>query len=112
MKFFLPLASNKEQAERVYGRIANRLKELGYELTTHRIAKIIYRREGKIVSDAVGSSCAIGEIVLAIFKNDIGYFICSYSQGAVWGEPITVRYSMVESAESFDDEEIDEKKPG
>ena len=112
MKFFLPLATSDEQAERVYSRIANRLKELGYELTSHRIAKVIYRREGKLVSDAVGAGSENGEVVLAIFKNDVGYFICTYSRGAVWGEPITARYTVVESAEAFDEEQIDQKEPG
>ncbi len=112
MQFFLPLATSKEQAERVYTRIANRLKELGYELTPHRIAKVIYRREGRLISNAVGASCDNDEVVLAIFKNDVGYFVCTYSQGAVWGEPITVRYSMVESAEAFDNEVIDQKEAG
>lgn len=30
----------------------------------------------------------------------------------VWGEPITVRYNMVESAEAFEDDKIDPKQPG
>lgn len=112
MKFFLPLATSDEQAERVHSRIADYLKEKGYELTPHRVAKINYRREGKIVSDVVGAPSANGEIVLAIFKNDVGYFICTYSQGAVWGEPIVIRYGMVESVEDFDGADFNENEPG
>ncbi len=109
MQFFLPLATSPQQAERIYCRIANRLKELGYALTDHRIAQVSYRREGRIVSDAVGVPCDNGEIVLAIFENDVGYFICTYSQGAVGGEPLTVRYAVVESADAFDESDIDQK---
>lgn len=112
MKFFLPLATDDEQAKRVYIRIAHRLKEMGYVLTEHRISKVIYKREGKIVSEVVGSASDNGEVVLAIFKNDIGYFICTYSRGAVWGDPIVARYNVVEAAEAFDDENINPTDPG
>ncbi|GAB4023968.1 hypothetical protein [Spirosoma koreense] len=106
MKFFLPSATSDEQAERVHTRIANRLKEIGYELTAHRMASVVYRREGKLVTDTVGDPSDNDEIVLAIFKNEVGYFVCTYSQGAVWGHPATVRYSMVESAEGFDQTDL------
>lgn len=112
MKFFLPLATSEEQAERVYARIANRLKEIGYELTPHRIASVVYRREDKLVSYTVGAPTDQDEIVLAIFKNEVGYFVCTYNQGAVGGHPITVRYATVESAVDFDQADFNEKGPG
>ncbi len=103
MKFFLPLATDANQTERVYNRIIDRLQNIGCAITSDRIYKVIYRREGRIVSDAVGAAADNGEIVLAIFRNDVGYFICTYSCGAVWGEPIIARYPMVEEVEYFDD---------
>ncbi|WP_420146655.1 hypothetical protein [Spirosoma sp.] len=111
MKFFLPLATSEAQAERIHARIADRLKAMGYEITTHRIASVVHRREGRIIKDAVGYPADNDEIVLAIFKNEIGYFVCTYSQGAVWGHPVTIRYAMVESAEDFDQADFNQKGP-
>lgn len=104
MKFFLPLATSAEQTERVYVRITNRLKKSGYELKLPRIYKVIYREDDKLKSQTVGGSSDNGEIVLAIFQNDIGYFICTYSTGAVWGEPTVARYLAVESVELFEED--------
>lgn len=104
MKFFLPLATSAEQTERVYARITDRLKKSGYELKADRIYKVIFREDDKLRSETVGAASDNGEIVLAIFNNDIGYFICTYSTGAVWGEPTVVRYLAVESVELFDKE--------
>ncbi|PRY25906.1 hypothetical protein CLV58_13641 [Spirosoma oryzae] len=110
MQFFIPLATSPQQAERIHYRIVSRLTALGYALTDHRIARVIYRRDGRIISDAVGSRCDNGEIVLAIFKYDVGYAICTYSHGAVGGSPVTVGYGLVESANVFD--ELDSNAQG
>lgn len=104
MKFFLPLASSDEQAVRIYRRITNRLQNSGYTLQPDRIYKVIYRQGDRLRSETVGTVSDNGEIVLAIFQNDIGYFICTYSTGAVWGEPTLARYLLVESTELFDEE--------
>jgi hypothetical protein len=104
MKFFLPLATNDVQAERIYTRISDRLKGMGYIITIHRVYKVIYRQGEKLISETVGAASDNGEIVLAIFKNDIGYFVCTYSCGAVWGEPIVARYTVTEAADFFDGE--------
>lgn len=104
MKFFLPLATSTEQAERIYKRIFDRLKQSGYKLTPERIYKVIYREGDQLKSETVGASSSNGEIILAIFQNDIGYFVCTYSTGAVWGDPTIAEYLMVESAEKFDEQ--------
>ncbi len=104
MKFFLPLATSAEQTERVYLRIINQLKQSGYQVKSERIHKIIYRENDELRSETVGVASNNGEIVLAIFQNDIGYFICTYSTGAVWGEPTLAQYLTVESVELFDKE--------
>ena len=91
MKFFLPFTIDPIQAERVYDRIGERLKGMGYDVTDVRVHKVIFRRGDKLVSETVGGASDNGEIVLAIFKNHIGYFICTYSQGVVWGDPIVAR---------------------
>lgn len=104
MKFFLPLATGEMQAERVHKRIADRLIELGYVIAPHRVYQVIFKREGQVISETVGSPSSNNEVVLAIFKNDIGYFICTYSRGAVWGDPLVARYGHVDSAIFFDQE--------
>lgn len=103
MKFFLPLATSPEQTERVYQRISEYLKVSGYELRPQRIYKVIYRDGDQLRSETVGGATQKGEIVLAIFQNDIGYFICTYSTGAVWGQPSVVKYLAVESVEAFEE---------
>jgi hypothetical protein len=100
----MPLATSEVQAERIYTRIGDRLKSLGYIITSHRVHKVIYRQGQKLISETVGAASDNGEIVLAIFKNDIGYFVCTHSRGAVWGEPIVARYTVTEAADFFDGE--------
>ena len=102
MHFFLPLATSAEQAERVYARIIDQLERSGFEVYQDRIYKVSYRQDDQLKSEAVGDTSAKGELVLAIFKNDIGYFICTYSSGAVWGEPTIAEHLLVESAEIFE----------
>ena len=112
MRFFLPLAPSDIQAERIHKRIAEHLVELGYVIAPHRIYQVIFHRKGQMTSETVGSPSSNGEIVLAIFKNDIGYFICTYSRGAVWGDPIVARYGQVESAIFFDEQTVNLNIPG
>jgi hypothetical protein len=102
MNFFLPLATSSDQAERVYKRIVDRLKRSGFALSEERIYKIIYREGSQLKSETVGAASTSGDIVLAIFQNDIGYFVCTYSTGAVWGEPTVIQFQVVDSAEKFD----------
>lgn len=102
MKFFIPLATGEQQAERIYNRIIKRLEGLACEVTASRVYKVIYQMDGRTVSDTVGAAAQNGEVVLAIFRNDVGYFICTYSRGAVWGEPIIARHPLVLSVEYFE----------
>jgi hypothetical protein len=110
MKFFIPFVVESVQAERVYARIADRLNSLGYEvITNERIYKVIFMREHKLTSETVGAATNNGEVVIAIFKNHVGYFICTYSHGVVWGDPMVARYAMVQSAEFFNETNDQEK---
>jgi hypothetical protein len=105
MKFFIPFAPKPIQAERVYARIAERLRGMGYDVTDERIYKVAYKREGKLMTETIGEIAENGEVVMAIFKDHIGYFICTYSHGVVWGEPLVARYSVTQSIERFDENE-------
>jgi hypothetical protein len=102
MKFFMPLTTNDVQAERIHRRIADRLKGMGRSLSPSRVSRVVYERDGKMSNEAVGSPSDNGEIVLAIFKDEIGYNICTYSRGVVWGNPMMAHYSVTQWAELFD----------
>ncbi|RYF73754.1 MAG: hypothetical protein EOO39_09880 [Cytophagaceae bacterium] len=106
MKFFIPFTVDPTQAERVYHRIAERIKGMGYDIKSERIYKVIFRRGDKLVSETIGAASDNGEIVLTIFKDHVGYFICTYSHGVVWGEPTLARYSEVESVDFFEKADI------
>lgn len=106
MKFFIPFTIDPVQAERVYHRIAERIKDMGYDIKSERIYKVIFRRGDKLVSETIGAASDNGEIVLTIFKDHVGYFICTYSHGVVWGEPTLARYSEVESVDFFEKADI------
>ena len=56
--------------------------------------------------ETVGKTSDDGEAVMAIFKDHIGFFICTYTHGVVSGEPIVARYSAIESYELFDEKMI------
>lgn len=103
MKFFIPLSTDDQQMERIYHRIKLRLFKLGYGPFYERTYQIVFRRDSQLVVDTVGDLCPISlEKVLAIFKNDRGFMIVSYSRGAVGGEPIVINYGIVEAVTYFD----------
>ncbi|MEZ0538610.1 hypothetical protein [Fibrella arboris] len=106
MKFFIPFTINPIQAERVYNRVAKRIRSMGYDLKSDRIYKVIFRRGDKLVSETVGAASDNGEVVVTIFKDNIGYFVCTYSHGVVWGEPTLARYTEVESVDFFDKADV------
>ncbi|MBO0947162.1 hypothetical protein [Fibrella forsythiae] len=106
MKFFIPFTVDPIQAERVYHRIAERIKSLGYDIKSERIYQVIFRLGDKLVSETIGAASDNGEIVLTIFKDHVGYFICTYSHGVVWGEPTMARYSEIESVDFFEKADI------
>ncbi|MBO0935444.1 hypothetical protein J2I47_02675 [Fibrella sp. HMF5335] len=104
MNYFLPFATSALQAERIHRRIADRVTSLGYAISSERIYEINYRDMGMAVHEAVGAISANGETVLAIFKGPANYFICTYSRGVVWGEPMLACPTSTDSVECFDDE--------
>jgi|GEM_PF-5982380 len=88
----------------MYLRITDRLRSIGYETTSERVYQVTFYRRSKIVTETVGKTSDEGELVLAIFKDHIGFFVCTYTHGVVLGEPKVARYSAVESSELFEDE--------
>ncbi|GAB4054351.1 hypothetical protein [Spirosoma litoris] len=104
MKFFVPFSTNTEQAERICQRVEKRLIGMGFSPLKNRMYQVVFYRDELLVTDTVGHPCPLtGEIVIAIFKNDLGYLICSYSRGVTAGDPILAKYSTVQSAIAFDE---------
>lgn len=105
MQFFIPFVTEPLQRKRMYERIVNHLGKLGYEPLKDRIYQVDYQQEGQLMTEAVGRlSPTSREIVMAIFKNDRGYLICSYSRGIAAGHPIIAHFKQVKEAISFSPE--------
>lgn len=103
MKFFIPFASDETQAQRILVRIEEHLRKDGFEPLKATVYEVNYLLDEVLISEAVGRlSNQNDELVMAIFKNDRGYLVCTYSRGAVWGSPIIAHYKNVESVIAFD----------
>jgi hypothetical protein len=104
MNFFIPFTSDPDQTQRICRRVKQRLIGMGFGPLDERVYQVSFRRDDQILFDTIGELCPItGETVMIIFKNDLGYLICSYSRGVAGGEPIIVKYSSIESVTFFDD---------
>lgn len=104
MEFFVPFSTNAQQAERICERIEKRLNGMGFSPLKERMYQVVFYRDSLLVTDTVGQICPLsGEIVMAIFKNDLGYLICSYSRGVTGGDPLLAKYSTVQSVTAFDE---------
>ncbi|GAB3255857.1 hypothetical protein GCM10027347_17290 [Larkinella harenae] len=102
MKFFIPFITEEVQLKRIYKRIVDHLGKLGYEPLVDRIYQVDYFQDETLVTEAVGRvSATSSEVVMAIFKNDSGYLICSYSRGVASGHPIISDYKHVQSVIEF-----------
>ncbi len=107
MTFFIPFAANPIQADRICQRTQQRLIALGYSPLTDRVYEIQFYRDGRLLTDTIGDLCPItGETVMLIFKNDVGYLVCSYSRGVAGGEPLIIKYNTIESVTLFDDSDV------
>ena len=106
MKFFIPFSVNAQQMERVCKRVEKRLIDLGFAPLKERIYQVVFHRGNQLVTDTVGQPCPVtGEIVMMIFKNDVGYLVCSYSRGVAGGDPVLAQYNTVTSVTAFEDSE-------
>jgi len=109
MKFFLPHAKNKEQAEKNYEAIKRFAKDtLGWNVKDRRIFRIKYTHDGKNHYAEVGKTEQIeGEEVIAIlesgYSDTIVYLICTPNRGVVRGMPILVGENEAYSVVDFDE---------
>ena len=103
MDFFIPFTTDPEQTERICKRIEQHLAGMGFGPLSERVYQVKFHRDNQLMIDTVGELCPItGETVLVIFRNDMGYLICSYSRGGAGGEPVIAKYSTIESVTPFD----------
>jgi hypothetical protein len=108
MKFFIPVAEDKEQEQRVYSAIKEFLgKELGAHFDDRRVRAVRYVHDGKEHYAEVGNRHAInGELVIAILYEPGRklYHICTTNRGVVRGGSILVGEHSVIGVEDFDPE--------
>lgn len=103
MKFFIPFSTNAEQAERICQRVEKRLVGMGFSPLKERMYEVIFYRDGHLIRDTVGQLCPLtGEVVMLIFRNDVGYLICSYSRGVAGGDPLLAQYGSVTAVTAFE----------
>jgi hypothetical protein len=108
MKFFIPVAKNKEvQQEEVYMQIRRHMAEgLRPKFDSRRVYKLRYTHDGKEHYAEVGMPHSQnGEPVIAIFHESGRrlYYICTPSRGVLGGEvPILVGEGNVLSWEDFE----------
>ena len=102
MKFFVPLASDDDEAERVWN--ATRFfarDQLAWEVTDRRIFQINYQHEGKAYVAEVGElDPRTGETVLVILESN-AFLVCTANRGVARGEPILVGREEVRTISDF-----------
>jgi hypothetical protein len=58
------------------------------------------------MAQSVGQVSAVNdEIIRAIFKNDRGYLICTYSRAVSWGAPIIAHHKDIQTIIPFDEKD-------
>jgi hypothetical protein len=94
--FFLPSASDAEQAEQVYQQIR---KAIG-GLTERRIYSLQFRDKGRVSVATVGNTYD-GKTVIAIFESQGLYYVCTPDRGVMSSMPYMVGTDEVLGVEDF-----------
>lgn len=104
MKFFLPHAETPEDAEQVYQDLrARTIRATNNRVVDVRICKLTYRIPNHTFSVEVGQPTTLnGEEVIAIFKSDSVFFVCTQTRGVLLGNPFYIGSHEVLSATAFD----------
>lgn len=106
MKFFIPLAQDKAQQNKVYTGIKKFIATQFETIPSNRrIYKLTYMHEGKEYLAEVGKIHPLfGETVFAIFyeENRKLYYISTSNRGVLGGMPILCRADQVISFEDFE----------
>jgi len=107
MKFFIPLAEDKDQEARVYESIKKFLKdELGTVASGRKVFSLHYKHNGKNYMAEVGKDEEPdGELVIAILYEEQRnlYHVCTPNRGVARGMSILVGAHDVLSVTDFDE---------
>jgi hypothetical protein len=94
MKFTVPAAQDREQAEKVWTAVRDFLASLGHKTTSRRIAGIMFVHNGKSYDLSVGDMHPdLGEPVLVILEGLGLHYICTPNRGVIRGDPYLVGQS-------------------
>ena len=107
MKFFLPHAESKEQADQVYASIRSFLcEELGAIFDDRKIFRLTYRQQGTSCSMEVGHLYPLNEEPVIAILYEPGknrYHVCTPTRGVIRGRSIPVEGHVVEAVVEFDE---------
>lgn len=102
MKFFIPNAKDKKQAEEVFQGIKICLKKSGWNITDRRIFSLTYSHYKKKYHSEVGQlDDRVNEEVIAILESFI-YLVCTDNYGVFRGEPVLVGKEEVRKIIDFE----------
>lgn len=93
MKFSVPAAKDRVQAETVWNAVRDFLAEQGLETEPDRFARIRFRHNGKAYGLSIGDMHPdLHEPVCVILKarNRPLYYVCTTNRGVVRGDPYLV----------------------
>lgn len=91
MKFFIPLAKDKEQRDRVYKSIREFVSQEYGEITDRKIYRIDFRHDGEPYKAIVGEETSFNnELVIAILESKSVFLVCTPNRGVKRGGPILI----------------------
>lgn len=106
MKFFVPHASDDEQASKVWDSVRAFLLKNGMPTEERKVWKLSSRHNGKAYSEEVGKKAAdLRETVLIILRAAKGrplYYVCTENRGVARGDPYLVGIDQDTHATDFE----------
>lgn len=108
MRFFVPVATDQVEAERVYQGIRIFVSAEGFgPLSEKRIARIQFSHDGNRFNLSVGETHPqLNEMVIAILESDRVYLICTPNRGVARGTPYLVGKGYHTHIEEFESASI------
>lgn len=82
----MPFTVGMLEADQLYRQSVGRLTSIGFEVSPCRIYKLIYWTNRQLIKHQVGDLAINGELIAAILKSDVGYFVGTYSSNQTSGE--------------------------
>jgi len=103
VKFFIPYAKDKKQAEKVFQGIKKFAKKsVGWDVTDRRIFSLTYLHDRKKYHSEVGQpDDRVNEEVIAILES-YTYLVCTHNRGVIRGEPVLVGKEEVKKSIDFE----------